>query len=108
MTAMNEIDLSAALGSAEGVADGGNAEARRTVRETPSRAETDRDTVRVESLVRATASRLVVDAATKITQIEILDPATKAVLREYPDSDWLKIVRASRAMAAEAIVDKHT
>lgn len=105
---MNEIDLSAALGTAEGVADGGNADTRRTVRETPSQADSDRDTVRVESLVRATASRLVIDEATKITQIEILDPATRKVLREYPDSDWLRIVRASRAMAAEAIVDKHT
>lgn len=104
---MNEIDRSAALGTAEGPATG-DAGTSRVARETPAKAEADRDTVRVESLVRATASRLVVDKSTKITQIEILDPGTRQVLREYPDGEWLKIVRASRAMAAEAIVDKHT
>lgn len=68
----------------------------------------DHDTVEVAALVRNTASRLVVDPSTHITQIEILDPATRTVLRAFPDSDWLKVVRALRAMAAEALVDKRT
>ncbi|WP_428563510.1 MAG: flagellar biosynthesis protein FlaG [Solidesulfovibrio sp. DCME] len=107
---MSTIDPNTPLGQAE---HAGSADTRPAAAGTPGQqaaaaAQADRDTVHIESLVRATASRLVVDAATRITQIEILDPATRQVLREFPDSDWLRIVRAARAMAAEAIVDKRT
>ena len=105
---MNEIDLNAALGGAESAA---KTEASATRQEAhiaaPSR-EPDRDTVRVEALAKATASRLVTDEATRVVQIEILDPATRKVLRSLPDDDWLKVVRALQTMAGEAIVDKKT
>lgn len=104
---MHEIDPNAALGGAEPAASTGPADPPRSGGHA-SRAPSDRDTVRIESLVRATASRLVVDEATRITQIEILDPVTRQVLRAFPESDWLKVVRAARAMAEEAILDKRT
>ncbi|WP_300160926.1 flagellar protein FlaG [Solidesulfovibrio sp.] len=105
---MNEIDPNAALGSADGAASAQAAESRQTAAaDTPNR-EPDRDTVRVEALLKATASRIVTDEATRVVQVEILDPVTRKVLRAIPDDDWLKVVRALQAMAGEAIVDKKT
>ncbi len=105
---MNEIDLNAALGNAEGAAKSQAAEARQTADAPAPSREPDRDTVRVESLLKATASRLVTDEATRVVQVEILDPVTRKILRAIPDDDWLKVVRALQAMAGEAIVDKKT
>ncbi len=109
---MHEIDPNAAPAGAEPAATTSPADPRRAGAPPSgghaSGARADRDTVRIESLVRATASRLVVDEATRITRIEILDPVTRQVLRAFPESDWLKVVRAARAMAEEAILDKRT
>ena len=105
---MNEIDLNAALGGAESAAKTEASAARQEAHAAAPSREPDRDTVRVESLLRATASRLVTDEATRMVQIEILDPATRKVLRAFPDDDWLQVVRALQTMAGEAIVDKKT
>jgi uncharacterized FlaG/YvyC family protein len=105
---MNEIDLNAALGGAESAAKTETSAARRETRATAAPREPERDTVRVEALLKATASRLVTDEATRVVQVEILDPATRKVLRAFPDNDWLKVVRALQTMASEAIVDKKT
>ena len=105
---MNEIDRNAALGTAAPAAKTETSDARQEARAPAAPREPDRDTVRVEALAKATASRLVTDEATRVVQIEILDPATRKVLRAFPDDDWLKVVRALQTMAGEAIVDKKT
>ena len=105
---MNEIDRNAALGTAAPAAKTETSDARQEARAPAAPREPERDTVRVEALIKATASRLVTDEATRVVQIEILDPSTRKVLRSLPDDDWLKVVRALQTMAGKAIVNKRT
>ncbi|HML62990.1 MAG TPA: flagellar protein FlaG [Solidesulfovibrio sp.] len=105
---MNEIDRNATLGEAASAAKPKASAARQEAHVAAAPREPERDTVRVEAFVKATASRLVTDEATRVVQIEILDPSTRKVLRSLPDDDWLKVVRALQTMAGEAIVNKRT
>ena len=82
---MNEIDRNAALGTAAPAAKTETSDARQEARAPAAPREPERDTVRVEALIKATASRLVTDEATRVVQVEILDPATRACRVTVPD-----------------------
>lgn len=120
--AMHEIDaIFPALGSGQAVQPAGTATSgpAQTPGEpaTPGKPATlpdtaanrpETDTVSIEALFPARDIRLVIDEATHILQVQVRDPATGQMLREYPDAAWLKVSAALREFAGQAIIDTST